>query len=101
MHQRAWSVDLDADPHIHMKSYTCVAFVVATLVLLGACSRDTSSRSQNGSDAHVLASPNAKTGNGDERLDKLDNIVVIYLENHSFDNLYAEFAAANGLAIAG
>jgi phospholipase C len=30
--------------------------------------------------------------------DRLKHIVVIYLENHSFDNLYGEFAGANGLA---
>lgn len=31
-------------------------------------------------------------------LEKLDHIVVIYLENHSFDNLYGEFPGANGLS---
>jgi phospholipase C len=30
--------------------------------------------------------------------DQLKHIVVIYLENHSFDNLYGEFPGANGLA---
>ena len=34
-------------------------------------------------------------------LEKLDHIVVIYLENHSFDNLYGEFPGANGLSNAG
>ena len=28
---------------------------------------------------------------------KIKHVVVIYLENHSFDNLYGEFAGANGL----
>jgi phospholipase C len=32
---------------------------------------------------------------------RLNHIVVIYLENHSFDNLYGEFPGANGLANAG
>jgi len=32
---------------------------------------------------------------------KLHHLVVIYLENHSFDNLYGWFAGANGLASAG
>src|SRR5258708_31051003 len=27
----------------------------------------------------------------------INHIVVIYLENHSFDNLYGQFAGANGL----
>jgi acid phosphatase len=30
--------------------------------------------------------------------DRLKHVVVIYLENHSFDNLYGEFPGANGLA---
>jgi len=29
--------------------------------------------------------------------DRLQHLVVIYLENHSFDNLYGEFPGANGL----
>ena len=35
---------------------------------------------------------------GDRAFRKLDHIVVIYLENRSFDNLYGEFAGADGLA---
>lgn len=35
--------------------------------------------------------------NGDPALRQLDHIVVIYLENHSFDNLYGEFPGADGL----
>ena len=31
-------------------------------------------------------------------LDKVQHVVVIYLENHSFDNLYGDFAGANGLS---
>ena len=31
-------------------------------------------------------------------LDRLQHIVVIYLENHSFDNLYGEFPGADGLS---
>ena len=30
-------------------------------------------------------------------LTKIQHVVVIYLENHSFDNLYGSFAGANGL----
>jgi len=33
-------------------------------------------------------------------LDKIHHLVVIYLENRSFDNLYGEFPGANGLAAA-
>jgi len=32
---------------------------------------------------------------------EINHVVVIYMENHSFDNLYGEFAGANGLAEAG
>ena len=31
-------------------------------------------------------------------LDKIQHVVVIYLENHSFDNLYGQYAGANGLS---
>ena len=34
-------------------------------------------------------------------LGKLNHIVVIYLENHSFDNLFGIFPGANGIARAG
>ena len=33
-------------------------------------------------------------------LDKINHVVVIYLENHSFDNLYGSFPGANGLEYA-
>lgn len=48
-----------------------------TLVLLGACS-----------------TPITREGG----LDRIDNIVVIYAENHSFDNMYGLFPGANGIA---
>ncbi|MFN8558219.1 MAG: alkaline phosphatase family protein [Dehalococcoidia bacterium] len=36
----------------------------------------------------------------DENVERIKRIVVIYLENHSFDNLYGVFPGANGLASA-
>jgi phospholipase C len=36
-------------------------------------------------------------GNSSE-INKIKHVVVIYLENHSFDNLYGQFAGANGLS---
>ena len=39
-------------------------------------------------------SPSAKT----TPLDKIDHIVVIYEENHSFDNLYGGWEGVNGRA---
>jgi phospholipase C len=37
---------------------------------------------------------------GGQSLNSVNHIVVIYLENHSFDNLYGEFAGAEGLSSA-
>src|SRR5713226_4077438 len=34
-------------------------------------------------------------------IEKIEHIVVIYLENHSFDNLFGKFPSANGLTHAG
>src|SRR5260370_30738330 len=34
-------------------------------------------------------------------IEKIQHIVVIYLENHSFDNLFGKFPGANGLSHAG
>ena len=34
-------------------------------------------------------------------LERLQHIIVVYLENHSFDNLFGTFPRANGLAKAG
>jgi len=31
-------------------------------------------------------------------INKVNHVVVIYMENHSFDNLYGEFSGANGIA---
>src|SRR5262249_14322491 len=38
--------------------------------------------------------------NDDQKFDRIKHVVVIYLENHSFDNLYGSFPGANGLASA-
>ena len=35
---------------------------------------------------------------GSKPLDQVETLVVIYLENHSFDNLYGQFPGADGLA---
>ncbi|WDF56694.1 alkaline phosphatase family protein [Mucilaginibacter sp. KACC 22063] len=36
--------------------------------------------------------------NTDSGINQVNHVVVIYMENHSFDNLYGSFAGANGLA---
>src|SRR6202795_4202290 len=47
--------------------------------------------------AAFVAPPVRPAGN----LDKISHILIIYLENHSFDNLFGEFPGANGIAQAG
>src|SRR5438034_1218177 len=39
-------------------------------------------------------------GSGNDRLARINHIVVIYQENHSFDNLYGGWEGVNGLAAA-
>jgi acid phosphatase len=41
------------------------------------------------------------TDNGSDRLSRIQHIVVIYEENHSFDNLYGSWEGVNGLSNAG
>ena len=39
----------------------------------------------------------AGAGRGDDQLGKINHIVVIYQENHSFDNLYGRWEGVHGL----
>lgn len=52
--------------------------------------------------AMLLAAPGVAQASGreDTRLGKIDHIVVIYQENHSFDNLYGGWEHVDGLAAA-
>ena len=70
--------------------------LVATLVGFGACDSDRVARPSPLTAARV-ADPGR---DGDPALRGLDHIIVIYLENRSFDNVYGEFVGANGLAAA-
>jgi phospholipase C len=45
----------------------------------------------------IAASPAKTPPNAGARLENIRNIVVIYAENRSFDNLYGFFPGANGL----
>src|SRR5437763_13210680 len=84
-------------------------FVMCLLVVPGvaeACSSD-DSKTDGGADVTIdspakdaandvvndVATDAADAGG----LTKIGHFVVIYLENHSFDNLYGEFAQADGL----
>ena len=42
----------------------------------------------------------ASNGHGSDRLARIHHIVVIYEENHSFDNLYGSWEGVNGLSSA-
>jgi acid phosphatase len=44
----------------------------------------------------AIAAGGAGAGRGDDQLSKVNHIVVIYEENHSFDNLYGGWEGVNG-----
>jgi len=46
----------------------------------------------------ACAAPSTGPAGGDAALQRIQNIVVIYAENHSFDNLYGLFPGADGVA---
>src|SRR5438067_2796477 len=48
----------------------------------------------------VLAAPAASAAKAGSPLDRIDHIVVVYQENHSFDNLYGGWEGVDGLATA-
>src|SRR5437867_1777191 len=45
----------------------------------------------------TAATGSAATGSGSDRLSRINHIVVIYEENHSFDNLYGGWEGVKGL----
>jgi phospholipase C len=76
----------------------CAAGAVTALVALALTGCDSSPATPAGA-ARLLGAAAATAGRaGDPELRRLDHIVVIYLENRSFDNLYGEFPGADGLA---
>ncbi|WP_394848669.1 alkaline phosphatase family protein [Pendulispora brunnea] len=71
---------------------------------LGACASDDTlvhvpPTTDAGTDATVTA--DAGTDAGPATLSSIKHVVVIFLENHSFDNLYGSYPGAEGLAAAG
>ena len=68
--------------------------------ILAACQAGTET---NGNPKVTLCTPDApaaappKSAGPTGTFDKINHFVVIYLENHSFDNLYGEFPGAEGL----
>jgi len=76
------------------------------LYAVTACSSDNVTRpSALGATSSSLGSNDVNASNASDDLNdegeglrRLKHIVVIYMENHSFDNLYGEFPGANGLS---
>jgi phospholipase C len=77
------------------RSATVIALSVAFALM--ACNSDQVTPPLAASAARNQDDPGR---DGDRALRNLDHIIVIYLENRSFDNLYGEFRGANGLAAA-
>jgi phospholipase C len=48
-----------------------------------------------------LAGQAGAQAQGPQGLDKISHILVLYMENRSFDNMFGEFPGANGIANAG
>ena len=46
----------------------------------------------------ALPAAGSESDQGGSQLGKINHIVVIYQENHSFDNLYGSWPGVNGLA---
>ena len=51
--------------------------------------------------AGLIALSTSTGAQAPQGIDKLSHILVIYLENRSFDNLFGEFPGADGIANAG
>jgi phospholipase C len=77
--------------HRHVAGMACVLAAVSLL----ACKEDRPTEPAT----PIQAKGDAQ--GSDVGLGRIHHVVVIYLENHSFDNLYGEFPGADGLANAG
>lgn len=88
---------------------TTLAAAVAGVLLAGCSAADhvPTNIEPTAARAASTAAVSAERNDGDvddahdPGLRRIKHIVVIYMENHSFDNLYGEFPGANGLANAG
>jgi phospholipase C len=85
----------------HQHGRPALSVGTAALFALAACSPDATTHPLAPTTALASDVTNGADAANGEGLARLKNIVVIYLENHSFDNLYGEFPGANGLANAG
>ena len=97
-------------PPTASRSSVLTSLTIGGLTLLAACGSERVSQpidpTFNASPAvaaDILASRDRDpdTDAEGEGLQRIKHFVVIYLENHSFDNLYGEFPGANGLRSSG
>jgi len=81
--------------HRHSRHWLLPLTCTLTALSLIACQRD-----QTTAPLQTLSAARrgADEAGGSRLPDRLQHVVVIYLENHSFDNLYGEFAGADGLS---
>jgi acid phosphatase len=73
---------------LHRLGGRCLLALASVLALTAIISSAAAGSNGNGS------------GSGNDRLARINHIVVIYEENHSFDNLYGGWEGVNGLASA-
>jgi phospholipase C len=83
-------------PVVHRPARLAGFGVTMLVAGLAACS-DSSQPITQPSAAADAAELNRGRNENDHGVDQLDHLVVIYLENRSFDNLYGEFPGADGL----
>lgn len=77
---------------LYRRQIAAAFFLFAAFVnIISGCSKDMSLTNSN---------PNGpgKENHDNKGINKVDHVIVIYMENHSFDNLYGEFPGANGLS---
>ena len=75
-------------------------WLVLALAFTAACA-DQATQPVAAAPAALAADRDGSTRGPVPGFDRLQHVVVIYLENHSFDNLYGSFPGADGLANAG
>ena len=79
------------------KGYGKVVLLCGALLAVGLASCQDQSRQTTAPRPSLSEGADLSRSGDDRGLNKIQHIVVIYLENHSFDNLYGEYRGANGL----
>jgi phospholipase C len=79
------------------KGYSKFVLLSVGLVGLGLASCQDQSKQTTAPRPSLSETSTELNRGNDNGMNRLQHVVVIYLENHSFDNLYGEFRGANGL----